>query len=161
MLRLILPFAVALVAVVAPVVGSAAGVGTASETPLGSLALSVLPDRTVLDSGGNMGVTLTARSTGTQTATSVTACLRPPQQLTVARAPGAVRRARDVCFTLGDMKVGAQKSRRVLLRAAAGQTMNVQIAARATSTCRCSGRPTARSPIIRIVRRGTTPGVTG
>lgn len=152
----------ALALLVASIPLTASASGGARETGVsGSLALSVLPERTVVRSGAVLRTTLTVRSTGTQAATSVRACLVAPTTLTVRRAAGATRTARQACFALGDLAPGTALTRTVTLRAAADRTVNVRVSARATSTCRCSGTPTARSPVIRIVRVPAKPRVTG
>lgn len=160
MLRMSPPIGLALLALALPVAAACAA-GAHQTSPLGSLALTVLPERTVVDSGTYMRTTLVVRSTGTQSATSVKACLLLPPQLTVARAVGAQRTGRRVCLTVGDLTPGAQRSLPVTLRAVAGRTVNVQMRARATSTCNCSGRPSAMSPVIRILSGPADPRVTG
>lgn len=159
MLRVSPPIAVSLLALALPAVGWAANAQQTS--PLGSLALTVLPERTTVTSGGDLRATLVVRSTGTQAATAVRTCLLPPPQLTVARATGAQRKGRRVCFSLGTLAAGSERSLPVTLRAAAARTVNVQVRAGATSTCNCSGRPSAVSPVIRILSRAADPKVTG
>lgn len=154
------PLGLLLLAAAMPVTASAVTAPTATDS-LGSLALTVTTDRTVVPSGAHVRATLVVRSTGTQAATSVTACLAPPPQLSVTRAAGSQRMGRRVCFSMGDLPAGTEQSRPVTLRAVAGRTVNVRVAARASSTCRCSARPTARSPVIRIVRAPAKPRVTG
>ena len=159
MLRVSPPLGMALLALVLP---SAASVATAQQaSPLGSLALTVLAERTTVTSGGDVRATLVVRSTGIEDATAVRTCLAPPPQLTVARATGAQRTGRRVCFSLGTLAAGSERSLPVTFRAAATRTVNVQIRARAASTCRCSSRPSAMSPVIRIVPRQADPKVTG
>ena len=159
MIRRGLPLAVALALTALPAAAHAAVQETTGS--LGSLALTVTTDRTVVRSGADVQATLVVRSTGTQAATSVTACLAPPPQLSVTRAAGSQRMGRHVCFSMGDLPAGTEQSRPVTLRAVAGRTVNVRVAASASSTCRCSARPTARSPVIRIVRAPAKPRVTG
>lgn len=160
-----LPIALALAAVAAPVlvpaVGSAAAGATATGS-LGSIALTLTTDVTTVTSGGDVRATLVVSSTGTEAATGVGTCLAPPPQLSVARAEGAQRKGRRVCFSMGDLPAGTEQSREVTLRAVAGSTVNVRLAAGASSTCRCAARPTALSPVIRIVRPAAKkPRVTG
>ena len=159
MFRVSPPIALSLLALALPAAASAAD---AQQTgPLGSLALTVLTERTTVASGGDVRATLVVRSTGAEDATAVRTCLLPPPQLTVARATGAQRKGRRVCFSLGTLAAGSERSLPVTLRAAAARTVNVQIQARASSTCRCSSRPSAMSPVIRIVPRQADPKVTG
>lgn len=161
-LRVRLPIAVVsvLASVAVPAMGSAAAGATAAES-LGSLALTLTANRTMVISGGDLRATLVVRSTGTQAATAVTACMTPPPQLSVARATGAQRKGRRVCFALGNLPAGTAQSRAVTLRAVAARTVNVRFTARASSTCRCSARPTVFSPVIRILRAPAKPRVTG
>lgn len=159
MSRISPPLGLALLALAVP--GAALATGATSSTSLGSVALTLLPSRTAVDSGATLTATLVVHSTGTEAATGVSACLTLPNQLAVTRAPGAQRKGRRVCFTFGDLAVDAEASRTVTLRAAAAHTVTVQMSARASSTCVCSGQPFARSPAIRIVRKTTDPRVTG
>lgn len=162
MTRVHLPIAAVLTAitVVIPAAGSATS-GAVANGSLGSLALTLTTDRTSVTSGGDVRATLVVRSTGTQAATGVGACVAPPPQLSVARAEGAQRKGRRVCFSMGDLPAGTEQSRAVTLRAVADRTVNVRLAAGASSTCRCSARPTALSPVIRILRAPAKPRVTG
>lgn len=162
MTRAHLPIAAVLTAITVaiPAAGSATS-GAVANGSLGSLALTLTTDRTSVTSGGDVRATLVVRSTGTQAATGVGACLAPPPQLSVARAEGAQRKGRRVCFPMGDLPAGTEQSRAVTLRAVADRTVNVRLAAGASSTCRCSARPTALSPIIRILRAPAKPRVTG
>lgn len=159
-LRVSPPIALVLLALALPAAALGAA-GTQQTSPLGSLALTVLPERTIVTSGGSLRATLVVRSTGTEPATGVRTCLLPPPQLSVARATGAQRAGRRVCFSLGTLAAGSERSLALTLRAAATRTVNVRMRAGATSTCNCSGRPSAMSPIIRIVPRNADPGVTG
>lgn len=134
---------------------------TRPSSPRGSVALTVLPDRTVVNSGGDLRVTLIVRSTGTEAAPDITTCLAPPVQLTISQARGGERKGRRVCFSLGNLPAGAQRTRAVVLKAAAVQSVAVQLSARANSGCACSGRPAALSPVIRVEAPGTRPPVTG
>lgn len=152
--------ALALLVAAVPLTASASS-GARETGASGSLALSVLPERTMMRSGAVLRTTLTVRSTGTQAATAVTACLVVPARLTIRKAVGATRTARRACFPLGDLAPGTEQARTVLLRAAASRTVNVRMSARATSTCRCSGTPTARSPVVRIVGAAPRPRVAG
>lgn len=158
--RALPPIGFALLALGLPAAGLAATSAQAG-SPLGSLALTVLTDHTAVKSGDQVRATLVVRSTGTEPATSVTTCLLPPPQLTVKRATGGERRGRRVCFTLGDLAAGTEQLKVITLAAVAARTVNVRMTAGATSTCQCSERLSARSPVIRIVSRQATPKVTG
>lgn len=151
------------VAVAVAVVGAAGSVasGATSTASLGSIALTLTTDHTTVTSGGDVRATLVVISTGTEAATGVGACVAPPPQLTVAQAAGSQRKGRRVCFSMGDLPAGTEQSRVITLRAVADHTVNVRLAAGASSTCRCAARPTALSPVIRIVRAAAKPRVTG
>lgn len=174
MMRARLPVGMALIATAVPALASVAPASaarasapaspTATSTAtdsLGSLALTLTTNPTTVTSGADVRATLVVLSTGTQAATAVTACLAPPPQLSVAQATGAQRKGRRVCFSMGDLPAGTEHSRAVTLRAVADRTVNVRLAASASSTCRCSARPYTQSPVIRIVRAAPTPRVTG
>jgi hypothetical protein len=160
MTRLSPPVAIATLVAGACVLAGAAAPAQAA-TPLESLALTVLPSRTVVTSGGKLRTALQVRSTGTQAALAVTTCLAPPPQLAVERASGGERKGRRVCFSLGDLQPGSVTSRVVVLRAAADSTVNVQMTAGARSACQCPGQPRATSPVIRILRAAGNPKVAG
>ena len=160
MTRMHLPIAALLIAVAIPAAGSASAGATATDS-LGSIALTLTTDHTRVTSGGDVRATLVVSSTGTQAATGVGACLAPPPQLSVAKAAGSQRKGRRVCFSMGDLPAGTEQSRTITLRAVADRTVNVRLAAGASSTCRCSARPTALSPVIRILRAPAKPRVTG
>ncbi len=144
-------------------VALAAGLGTASSAlASSSLSISVLARRVHVTSGQHMGLAVRVESTGTDTATGITACLTPPPQLVVTSAAGAERQGHRVCFAVGELPPGAQATRAIVVRAAATRLSAVRAFGHATSACTCSADPTARSPLIVIrAARAKRPVVTG
>ena len=148
---------------------NAAGTSPASApsnavTPSGSattLRPTVLPSRTRLISGQAMRLGIRTTNTGTATATSVTSCLRLPQNLVVTRTAGATRSGRTLCFSLGDLAAGATRTKVVTVRAVATRTVTRRVSGTAQSSATSPALTTAQSQAVRISPRPPRPRVTG
>lgn len=127
----------------------------------GSLALTVLPSTTQMQSGQSLRMAMTIRSTGTATATGISSCLTPPVQLSITRAAGATRTGRRACFTVAELAPGTRATRTVELRAVSDVAINVQVVARGTATCHCALVPATWSPVVRITPGTPSARVTG
>lgn len=119
----------------------------------GSVALTVLPSTTQVQSGQSLRVALTIRSTGSTSMTGISTCLMPPVQLSITRATGATRTGRRACFTVAEMAPDTRATRTVELRAVSDLPIDVHVVARGSATCPCAPIPMTWSPVVRI-----TPG---
>jgi hypothetical protein len=100
-------------------------------------------------------------NTGAATATSVTSCLRLPQNLVVTRTAGATRSGRTLCFSLGDLAAGATRTKVVTVRAVATRTVTRRVSGTAQSSATSPALTTAQSRAIRISPRTARTRVTG
>jgi hypothetical protein len=121
----------------------------------------VLPSRTRVTSGQAMRLAIRTTNTGTATATSVTSCLRLPQNLVVTRAAGARRSGRTLCFALGDLRAGATLTKVVTVRAVATSSVTRRVAGTTRSTAASPALTATHSPAIRISPRTAQSRVTG
>ena len=134
---------------------------TATTTTGTTLRPAVLPSRTRLISGQAMRLAIRTTNTGTATASSVTSCLRLPQNLVVTRTGGARRSGRTLCFSLGDLPAGATRTKVVTVRALATRTVTRRVVGTARSSATSPALTTAQSRTIRISPRPPRPRVTG
>ena len=134
---------------------------TATTTTGTTLRPAVLPSRTRLVSGQAMRLAIRTTNTGTATASSVTSCLRLPQNLVVTRTGGARRSGRTLCFSLGDLPAGATRTKVVTVRALATRTVTRRVVGTARSSATSPALTTAQSRTIRISPRPPRPRVTG
>ena len=148
---------------------NAAGTSPASApsnavTPSGSattLRPTVLPSRARLISGQAMRLGIRTTNTGAATATSVTSCLRLPQNLVVTRTGGATRSGRTLCFSLGNLPAGATRTKVVTVRAVAIRTVTRRVTGTVQSTATNPALTTTQSRAIRISPRTARTRVTG
>ena len=126
-----------------------------------TLTATVLPIRTQLISGQAMRLAIRTTNTGTATATSVTSCLRLPQNLVVTRTGGATRSGRTLCFSLGALTAGATRTNVVTVRAVATGSVTRTVAGSTRSTATSPALTTAQSQVIRISPRTARARVTG
>jgi hypothetical protein len=137
------------------------GAATTTTTTVTTLRPTVLPSRTRLISGQAMRLGIRTTNTGTATATSVTSCLRLPQNLVVTRTGGATRSGRTLCFALGDLAAGATLTRAVTVRAVAVRSVTRTVAGSTRSTATSPALTTSQSQAIRISPRTARTRVTG
>ena len=126
-----------------------------------TLVSAVLPSRTRLVSGQTVRVGIRARNTGSVTASNVTSCLRLPSNSSIVRRNGALRSGRTLCFRVGDIAAGRQKTKVVTLRAVSTRTVTRRITGTARSASADPVRATTRSAAIRISPRTARARVTG
>ena len=134
---------------------------TTTTTTTTTLRPTVLPSRTRVTSGQAMRLAIRTINTGTATATSVTSCLRLPQNLVVTRAAGARRSGRTLCFALGDLRAGATLTKVVTVRAVATSSVTRRVAGTTRSTAASPALTATHSPAIRISPRTAQSRVTG
>ncbi|MBL6633285.1 MAG: fibronectin type III domain-containing protein [Thermoleophilia bacterium] len=143
--------------------------GSAAATPTGSAAATttttlrptVLPSRARLISGQAMRLGIRTTNTGAATATSVTSCLRLPQNLVVTRTAGARRSGRTLCFSLGALPAGATRTKVVTARAVAIRTVTRRVTGTTRSSATSPALTTTQSRAIRISPRTARTPVTG
>ena len=132
---------------------AAATVAAATVADATSIRLTVLPSSTRLVSGEKMRVGIRTTNIGKSTATSVTTCLTLPANLVATHTGGAKRSGRALCFSLGNLKAGATRTKTVHVRAVTTRTVTRQVVGTARSSATSTPLATARSKSIRIAPR--------
>ncbi len=136
---------------------AAAAVRVASKRT--TLSLRKTADRKVVKAGGTMWFTITARNTGTQTASNVRVCDTPGFNTTYVTTRAAKMSRGRACWTLKTLKAGGRVSYRVKVRVSG--TTRTSAATNATVTASNAGVRTARKSVRVVAGTATAGGVTG
>ena len=126
-----------------------------------SIRLTVLPSSTRLISGETMRVGIRTTNIGKSTATSVTTCLTLPANLVVTHTAGAKRSGRSLCFSLGNLKAGATRTKTVHVRAVTTSTVTRRVIGTARSSATSASTTTRSTPIRITPRDESAEAVTG
>jgi len=126
-----------------------AATATGTGTSDASLTATLLPQRTRLVSGQRMRIAIRARNTGSAAADRVTSCIRLPSNLAIVRTGSALRSGRTLCFRLGDISAGSQKTRVITVRGASVRAVRRTI----TGTARERGEARVSAPAKRVTIR--------
>ena len=132
---------------------------TPSDAGTARLSVQVLPSRSRVVSGQSLRIGLRTRNTGTATGTRVTSCVRLPSNMAIVQEGSALRSGRTLCFSLGDLPAGAQRTRAITVRAVSTHTATRSI----TATARGWGDARVNSPaeVVTIRPRPARTRVTG
>ena len=140
---------------------AAATVAVATVADATSIRLTVLPSSTRLISGETMRVGIRTTNIGKSTATSVTTCLTLPANLVVTHTAGAKRSGRSLCFSLGNLKAGATRTKTVHVRAVTTSTVTRRVIGTARSSATSASTTTRSTPIRITPRDESAEAVTG
>lgn len=115
------------------------------------LSVAILPSRSRVESGQSMRIGLRTRNvgTGTGTGTRVVSCIRLPSNMALVHAGSAARSGRTLCFGLGDLPAGAQRTRAITVRAVAVRNATGSI----TGTARGWGEARVTAPVRTVIIR--------
>ena len=111
-----------------------------------------------------MRVGIRTRNPGPGASDDARSCIILPSNFAVVRSNGALRAGRTLCFDLGDLAAGDQRTRVIVVRAVSVRTVTRRITGVARSANVYSGRvarAVSRAPATAIAPRTPRLRVTG